>query len=456
MITDAVQLRSKPLGQLATCCRSKIGLLDHLGGGNLGDDATLDAVMDNIRTRWPNAEIYGFSMNPTDTQKRHNIPAYPIRYQTWSLNDKIASNRPGIVLKAKGMIAKSAVLASLVKIFVRVPRVLFREIMFLIKSFRAIRSFDYLVISGGGQLLDSWGGPWAFPYTLFKWILLARLTRVRCYFVNVGAGPVSYPLSKLFIKNALLLAEYVSFRDEDSRALAQQFGFKGVSHVFPDTVYSLDVNRSTQNLHWNGGSVEHLVGIAPMAYCDPRRYHRKDKHAYTRFIRTLSSLGSQLIKDDYRLAVFSTDINFDSDAVQDFWAEIMESGAITHAEQITRPLIAGIRELLSEMSRMEYIVTCRFHGVIFAHLLNKPVLAISHHPKVTALMKAVGMAEFCIDIDTLDSSLLLSSFRRLVDSRQSVTRQIAASVEIYKDMLDRQFDAILGPKRTVVTEAVPL
>ena len=52
---------------------TKIGLLDHVGGGNLGDDATLAAVAANIRRRWPNVEIVAFSMNPDDTEKRHGI-----------------------------------------------------------------------------------------------------------------------------------------------------------------------------------------------------------------------------------------------------------------------------------------------------------------------------------------------------------------------------------------------
>jgi polysaccharide pyruvyl transferase WcaK-like protein len=60
--------------------RKTIGLLDHLGGGNLGDDATLQAVMQNIKSRWPDAEIVGLSMNPDDTQRKHGIAAYPIRW----------------------------------------------------------------------------------------------------------------------------------------------------------------------------------------------------------------------------------------------------------------------------------------------------------------------------------------------------------------------------------------
>ena len=42
----------------------RIGLLDHVGGGNLGDDATQTAVIQNIKTRGPHAQIAGFSTNP--------------------------------------------------------------------------------------------------------------------------------------------------------------------------------------------------------------------------------------------------------------------------------------------------------------------------------------------------------------------------------------------------------
>ena len=59
--------------------QAKIALLHHVGGGNLGDDATLDAVAGNIKRRWPNAEIVAFSMNPDDTEKRHGMMSHHIR-----------------------------------------------------------------------------------------------------------------------------------------------------------------------------------------------------------------------------------------------------------------------------------------------------------------------------------------------------------------------------------------
>src|ERR1700752_669685 len=51
----------------------RIGLLDHMGYGNLGDAATQEALIANIRSRVPDAEVIGFSFNTHDTQKRHNI-----------------------------------------------------------------------------------------------------------------------------------------------------------------------------------------------------------------------------------------------------------------------------------------------------------------------------------------------------------------------------------------------
>lgn len=61
----------------------RIGLLDHVGGGNLGDDTTQTAVIQNIKTRWPHAQIAGFSMSPSDSRVRHGIRSYAIRRRTW-------------------------------------------------------------------------------------------------------------------------------------------------------------------------------------------------------------------------------------------------------------------------------------------------------------------------------------------------------------------------------------
>ena len=429
---------------------TKIGLLDHLGGGNLGDDATLAAVMHNIKTRWPDAVVIGLTLNPKDTQTRHGIPTYAIRTKTWDLGYRIVRSEVTCKDKLKSVVSKYRSLFSLVRaiytVAIRMPRTLFQEFFFLCKSFRIIKSFDLLIINGGGQLTE-WGGPWLFPYTIFKWILLARLAHVKRVFLNVGAGPLTHPLSKFFVRRALLLADYASFRDENSRTVAHKIGFTRRSQVCPDSVYSLPIPA----LNVSGGirrTGKLIVGIAPMPYCDPRVYPEKDQVTYDGFIRKLALFGASLIRRDYTLALFGSDIGIDPLAIEDLHSTLRSEIEPSESNRIDNAAVHSGEELLARMSTMDYVVTCRFHGVVFAHMLNIPVLAISHHPKVASLMHDLGLSQYCVDIRKLDVQLLTDTFLSLVSSHDAIRRRMAERLACYKRELTLQFDDLFAPKVT--------
>jgi len=87
---------------------AKVGLLNHIGGGNLGDDATFDAIADNIKWRWPRVEIVAFSMNPDDTETRHGITSYPIRRRRWSIGYKRAETKTTLKETVKALTRNTA------------------------------------------------------------------------------------------------------------------------------------------------------------------------------------------------------------------------------------------------------------------------------------------------------------------------------------------------------------
>jgi polysaccharide pyruvyl transferase WcaK-like protein len=98
------------------------------------------------------------------------------------------------------------------------------------------------------------------------------------------------------------------------------------------------------------------------------------------------------------------------------------------------------------MSAMDYVVTCRFHGVVFAHLLNKPVLAIAHHPKVTNLMKDLGLSKYCVDdIRAFDGNVLIETFQSMVSNTAEIKSHMAATLANYKSQLITQFDGLFPP-----------
>ena len=56
----------------------KFALLGPYGYGSLGDAALLEAMLQNIRKQYPDAQITGIALNPQDTERWHKIPAYPM------------------------------------------------------------------------------------------------------------------------------------------------------------------------------------------------------------------------------------------------------------------------------------------------------------------------------------------------------------------------------------------
>ena len=77
--------------------------------------------------------------------------------------------------------------------------------------------------------------------------------------------------------------------------------------------------------------------------------------------------------------MFGTDIGVDPLAMEDLRVALLSRHGITSSKYSVNQPVKSAHDLLATMSGMDYVVTCRFHGVVFAHLLNKPILAIAHH-----------------------------------------------------------------------------
>jgi polysaccharide pyruvyl transferase WcaK-like protein len=420
---------------------TKIGLLHHVGGGNLGDDATLQAVAENIRRRRPAAEIIAFSMNPDDTEARHGMRSFPVRRRGWSIGYKAPGTEQGFKASVRSLVRRHGLIFKLVKAagsVVRLTGMILGELSFLMSSRRHVRSLDLLMICGGGQLTER-DGPWGFPYTIFKWVALARSAGVRCVFLNVGAGPLALPLTKYFARRALSAADYVSLRDAKSKALLDEIGYAGDSRVYPDSAYGLEF--ATKKGVSQGGA-QPIVGFAPMPYPHPRMYGaEKDRIAYDAFIAKFAGFASWLVAQSCALTLFGTDIGVDPLAIEDVRTALLDHHGVPSSQYgVDRSM--SVQELLTAMSKMDVVVTCRFHGVIFAHLLNKPVLAIAHHPKVTELMSDLGLSRYCVDIRNFDLDLLADRFAAVISDAAEIKCRMAAHLMRNKQQLSSQFDEL--------------
>lgn len=416
----------------------RIGLLDHMGYGNLGDAATQEALMANIRSRIPDAEIVGFSLNPNDTRKRHNIACYSITHWHPGLSeDKTADpgkRKPQFQVKSalKGIPVVSSIIRKILNFG--------REVAHLARTFRLLRGLDTLIIAGGGQLSDLWRGPWSHPYNVLKFSVLTKLADRKLLFVNVGAGPLKHPLSKVFVKHSVQLADYVSLRDAESQALIQHLGVRRTTQVFPDSVYGLDV--SSYRSAAADMRPRPVVGINPIGFCDPRIWPRQDFRVYSRYIDKIAQFALWLLRENYDLRIYSGEASVDLYAIEDLKKRLGGSLSSTEIESLTIPLGENVEDLVTQMSSLDLIVTSKFHGVVFSHLLEKPVVALSYHHKIEDLMQALGHSQYCLSIDTFDVSRLTDA---LIDARTNaptLRTMFRESVVWRSSALKSQFDQL--------------
>src|SRR5436309_8896410 len=100
--------------------------------------------------------------------------------------------------------------------------------------------------------------------------------------------------------------------------------------------------------------------------------------------------------------------------------------------------ISCVEQLSSQLAATNIVVATRYHSVILALLHNKPVIALAFHPKCTSLMDAMGLSQYCLDINTLDSNILIEKIRDLERNASKLKPLIRLKTEEFRKALDEQ------------------
>jgi polysaccharide pyruvyl transferase WcaK-like protein len=431
----------------------KIGVFGHVGNENLGDEAIIAAVIQNIRRRYPNAEIYGFTINPEDTRKRHKIAAFAIRRKIKRFSQAntphIVGDKPGSSSRLKEWIKTTLREAPWFYLFLKKIKnkcclflTLVSELKFLLECYRNLKDIDLLIIAGSQQLIDYIGGPWAFPYTLFKWVLIAKAVDTKVAFVSVGAGPIQSRLGRLFIRASLPQAKYRSFRDETSRELVKDLGVSGENHVIADLVFSLE-SRALYTAGATGQS-SHIVGINPVPFLDGQYWLGANPSRYYAYIRKLASFAVWVTQKGYRLLFLSTQLRADPPVIGDI-INLMKCEMGSDIEQkIVRRSISSIDDLISAIDMTDLVLATRFHGVVIPYTRNKPVLGIAYQKKTMDLMKQMGQSDYVVDINSFDVDSLKTRFISMESRFKAIGEELAQRNSVFRRALQDQYDQVLS------------
>ncbi|MGC1361437.1 MAG: polysaccharide pyruvyl transferase family protein [Silvibacterium sp.] len=429
--------------------RRKIALFGNFGTGNLGNECTIQAMLYNVRRYLPKAEVRCICPLPENTASSYSISAFPMRapFPIRKMLSVLGKNN-GKMKQPNGQTPET--LIGPCKWFrafatLRAPlRAFAYPLLEPYRWFKAIDSLkgsDMLVMTGTGMLSDFGIRPFSLHYDILMWSIIARLCRCKLLFVSVGAGPIRHPLSRCFVKAALALAHYRSYRDGFSKNYLEGIGFDAKDDcVYPDLVYSLPRSMVSGNHDRNHQGA--VIGVGLMNYHDRLARPGTDETIYRDYVSKLAAFVIQLLEHRFTVRLLIGDVAYDNGVRQDLKKLLEERGLKYGDGRIIDEPASSVEELLSQLASADIVAASRFHNLLLALMLRKPVVAISYHEKIESLMRDVGLAEFCQDIERIDIENLIGKVARLHENVQTLKPQIERETEAYRIALDEQYDWI--------------
>jgi polysaccharide pyruvyl transferase WcaK-like protein len=388
----------------------RIGFYGNFGAGNLGNECTLQAIIEQVLRDQPGAQLLCFCTNPEDVRARHQIAAVP---------STVVRSAPG-----SGAPARSGGLT-------RIFRILFRwiplELAQWVRSIGPMSRTDVFMVAGTGIIADYLNGPMGWPYEIFRLSLLAGILRTKVVFLSVGAGPISHPLSRWFFKRSLGIAHFRSYRDQASRDCLESIGFDtSRDTVCPDVVFGLAPGNLPQPTA--GSRERRIIGLGLKDY------------GSADYLRTMAEFISWLHAQGYSVRLLIGDMRYDNPVIAEFVGLLQELGISTREPLLLVEPVRTVVELLRQLADTEVVISARYHNLVMGLIQGKPVIALSDHAKLDSLVSDFGLARYRLPLANLTAEGLIERFKELQSDLDRLRPFVREGVERYRQELDRQYE----------------
>jgi polysaccharide pyruvyl transferase WcaK-like protein len=437
----------------------RVTVLDHYSGSNLGDAAIIDATIDELRARLPGVELTGVSLNNANMQARHGIPgialcATPLEYYRMSVpatpparsaQQDASASRAGEPGRLKGLVKRTFPgLWNACRdgwfLLAAIPG----ELQHFSQACRHLRSSDLLVIAGGGQLDEEWGGPWGHPYALFKWTLAGRVAGTPVAVASVGACTLSSRTARLFIGLVLRLASYRSFRDTHSRDLAHQlYGPAKDDSVVPDLAFAIRKDGvEAPDQSGAAADTQPTIAISPIAFAKADAWPSGNPDVHERYVRVMASLVSTLLRRGTRLVFVYSSLGTDQATLHEILGRLDADAQARLAAQARVATIRNWPDFLTAVRSVDCVVASRLHSAILSFIVNRPVIAVSFDPKVNWLLEDFACTDVLLDIHDFTEADVLDRLDRLAASQPRLSHDLAREVARAAALHAAQFDRL--------------
>lgn len=393
----------------------KIGLLGQFGSGNSGNDGSLEAMLVFLRRACPDAALLCICSNPAAIRDRFSL-------EVSGLRGGGAFTRPFLRWFDAALLHFPGRLAALVSIL------------------RVAGGINVMIIPGTGILDDFQETPFGWPFIVFWWCLAARLHGARIAFTSIGAGPIRGTLSRWFLKSAVRMADYRSYRDDFSLRYVQGLGIDTSSdHRFPDLAFGLREPTHPQN---DNGPRPVTIGIGVMRYRGWERNHANAEAIYRTYVNKIAVLANRLLDAGHDVRLFMGDTS-DTQAINDV-REILTLPTGARKGHLSGTYTVSLQEVMEEVLKADIAIVSRYHNLLCTLKIGRPALSLGYAEKNDELMAEFGRAMFCQHIETFDVEQVLRQVHIALGDLPAARSTIAQRNATIRAELVRQQDLLLS------------
>lgn len=369
---------------------TSIALMGFLGAGNIGNDASLEVVLQWFAKHSSHTRITLITSDPARARATYELPTLPMTLCP--------------PLGPRGVFHKVRRVAGRISDF---PRLVVLA-----------GQYDAVIIPGMGVLEDSLPvGPWGFPLTLAISAVACKALRHPFVLLDVGAeNSTDRRLESMFATTARA-AKHVSCRDSRSADAIARWTHTRPS-IHPDLVFAHQATLPPDAAYRRGIVIGVMGGDWENAYQGTRPVRGN-------YVTTLTEVGVSLLDDGHDLTLTGGD---DADhAVMQTLHHAITKKRPQLAERLKMIKVKNYTELTAVMSRAELVVASRYHNLICAMACASPTISVSYAGKCTDLLYDIDMGHHSHDIRTVASIELLEDIHAVLGDAADISRRLSCT-----------------------------
>jgi polysaccharide pyruvyl transferase WcaK-like protein len=395
----------------------RVGIFGKVGAGNIGNDASMEAVLGYLGTYQPEAIVDAMCTGPDTVLTRYGIDAVPL---FWHHKFQHESGITATALKVLGTGVDA------------------------VRTAAWTRRHSVVIVPGAGVLEASLPMlPRGFPYALFLLSASGRLFKTKVAMVSVGAGAVNQPLTRWLFNSAARLAFYRSYREVGAREAMRKRGLDvSRDSVYPDLAFALPAPSAVT-------VDQQTVAVGVMAYYGTNDERKQADQIYARYVDEMRQFVRWLVDNGRRVVLVVGDTNgSDGSVVQEILADVQANRPDLDPSVVVAAAVSSYADVMRVLLPVSSVVAIRYHNVLAALQLSKPTIAVSYSPKHDALMADMGLPEFCVAVNALDAGELIKLFLELeshsAELRQTMLERNAEKTLLIGDLF-AELSAMLFP-----------